>query len=659
MRLLLLISNVVIGVSLLAEPSAADAAKAKGHRQSKGKRQVVKVAEPANVWRRISAGLRLPRPDIELAAFNAQQVYDEKYRYLKGSTAKLDATVPPTTLSDAPSDNAPSVEGEVPDAINRRRHVIMPVKALLPKDNYTELGRKLLGSAGAGDCLPTKGGFAQSRSARLQNARVRAQFDFYPELHKRSSVKTANFKAGTASENPCAAEKLKKMARQSVQDPLIETPQSPPMPIPTAALPASKLDAELQLLALKQREQETQRNDKLLQSTERVNKFVNWYAQRQGYLYEVSMRAKPYLYHIVDALNKQHLPLDLALLPIVESAYQPTAQSPMSAAGLWQFIPSTGADYNLKQDVHYDERLDIIASTQAAVNYLDFLNRRFKGDWLLALASYNAGIGRVEEAMTRNRAEGLDTDYWSLILPEETMAYVPRLLALSKLMSNPAAYNLKMTPVKDEPYFITVDVDRPLDKQNLADKEIKTIAELANVPYEQFALLNPGYLEATLPPDRPLHFLMPITNANALYQRLAQLGKGDEPVQSFTLALPEVTKIADAANYAAPYLSLPMDESKPVTEPVTTSKPVYTEKSKQLKQAYLTVHYVDKGETLLTVAKTFDVSVDAVRTLNKLKRKQGVFLGQRLTIPSKQVKTIMLEANNGENTAEENLKRSG
>lgn len=650
MRLLLLISNIVIGASLLAGSGNADAAKTKAYKQGKGKRHAVqakqKIVDPGNVWRRISAGLRLPRPDAELAAFNAQQAYDEKYRYLQGSTAKLDSTLPATTLSDAPSDNAPAVEGNASAVVNRHRYVILPTKAEVPKDKYTELGRKLLNSASAGtvgECDPNKGGFVKSRSARLQNARVRAQFDFYPELHKRvvSGAKIAAHKTGFVGENPCAAEKIKKMARLISQEPVTDMPKSSATVTPAEAVPASKLDAELQLLAAKQRDQEAQRSEKLLQSTERVNKFVNWYAQRQGYLYEVSERAKPYLYHIVDALNKQHLPLDLALLPIVESAYQPTALSPMSAAGLWQFIPSTGAEYNLKQDVHYDERLDITASTQAAVSYLGFLNRRFKGDWLLALAAYNAGIGRVEDAMARNRAEGLDTDYWSLVLPEETMAYVPRLLALSKLMSNPAAYNLKMTPVKDEPYFIAVDVDRTLDKQSLADKELKTIAEFANVPYEQFALLNPGYLEATLPPDRPFNFLMPIANANQLYQRLSLLVKGDEPINSFKLILPEVNKIADVTRYAAPYLSLPVNDGQ---API---KPDQTEKPKQAKQyQYLTVHYVDKGETLLTVAKAFDVSVEAVRALNKLKRKQGVSLGQRLTIPSKQVKTIMLEASN-------------
>lgn len=648
MRLLLLISNIVIGASLFAGSGQVEAAKAKAYKQGKGKRQAVqakqKIVDPGNVWRRISAGLRLPRPDVELAAFNAQQAYDEKYRYLQGSTAKLDPTVPATTLSDVPSDNAPAVEGGASAAINRRRYVILPTKAAAPKDKYTELGRKLLSGASAGavgECDPNKGGLVKSRSARLQNARVRAQFDYYPELHKRvvPGVKTAVHKVGAVDENPCAAEKIRKMAQVAPQEPVMEVSESSATVTPAAA--ASKLDAELQLLAAKQRDQETQRSERLLQSTERVNKFVNWYAQRQGYLYEVSERAKPYLYHIVDALNKQHLPLDLALLPIVESAYQPTALSPMSAAGLWQFIPSTGAEYNLKQDVHYDERLDVVASTRAAVSYLDFLNRRFKGDWLLALAAYNAGIGRVEEAMARNRAEGLDTDYWSLVLPEETMAYVPRLLALSKLMANPAAYNLKMTPVKDEPYFIAVDVDRALDKQNLAGKELKTIAEFAKVPYEQFALLNPGYLEATLPPGRPFNFLMPIANANQLYRHLSLLVKGDEPVNSFKLTLPEVNKIESVVDYTVPYLLLPVNKVEQV-------KPEQAEKTKPAKpDQYLTVHYVDKGETLLTIAGAFDVSVEAVRTLNKLKRKQGVFLGQRLTIPDKQVKTIMLEAKNG------------
>ena len=258
---------------------------------------------------------------------------------------------------------------------------------------------------------------------------------------------------------------------------------------------------------------------------ERVNKHVIWYSQHRDYLRQVAERARPYLYHIVDTLSKHKLPHELALLPIVESAYQPTAQSPKSAAGLWQFIPSTGLDFDLQQNDQYDARLDITASTQAATRYLSFLNQHFKGDWLLALAAYNCGLGTVDAAINRNVAEGLDTDYWSLRLPEETQEYVPRFLALSSIFANPDAHGLKLAPVRNEPYFVKVKIERKHDIEYLADKDFKEIAQLANLSYEQFNRLNPGYLNPKLAADGPFTFLMPAANAKQLHQQLASIAQ--------------------------------------------------------------------------------------------------------------------------------------
>jgi soluble lytic murein transglycosylase-like protein len=258
---------------------------------------------------------------------------------------------------------------------------------------------------------------------------------------------------------------------------------------------------------------------------DRVNKHIVWYTQHHDYLHQVAERARPYLYHIVDSLSKHKLPYELALLPIVESAYQPTALSPKSAAGLWQFIPSTGHDFDLHQSDHYDARLDISASTQAAIRYLSFLKQHFNGDWLLALAAYNCGLGAVDEAIKRNIAEGLDPDYWSLRLPEETQEYVPRFLALSSIFANPAAHGLKLAPVRNEPYFVKVKIDRKHDIEYLAEKDFKEVAQLANLSYEQFIRLNPGYLNPKLAADGPFTFLMPAANANQLHQRLASIAQ--------------------------------------------------------------------------------------------------------------------------------------
>jgi soluble lytic murein transglycosylase-like protein len=337
-----------------------------------------------------------------------------------------------------------------------------------------------------------------------------------------------------------------------------------------------------------------QRDARLITVNERIGKQITWYSQRPSYLQQVAERARPYLYHIVSELNTNHLPTELALLPIVESAYQPTAQSPKSAAGLWQFIPSTGLDFDLAQSDHYDDRLDITASTQAAVRYLSLLKRHFNGDWLLALAAYNCGQGRVDDAISSNRANGLPTDYWSLHLPEETQDYVPRFLALSSIFANPKAYGLKLPAVKNEPYFVKVKVDRKFDIDYLSKKQLATIAELANLSYEQFVQLNPGYLKSTLAVDRPFTLLLPANNANQLHQHLTHVAQFlAEPASETSLLLhkkttavsdnPKDLPIASAvtsllnkpATFSGPVLSLNLNINQ--TTPRITSQPVLTD----------------------------------------------------------------------------------
>ena len=256
---------------------------------------------------------------------------------------------------------------------------------------------------------------------------------------------------------------------------------------------------------------------------DRVNKHIIWYTQHTDYLQQVSERAQPYLFHIVESLSQQQLPAELALLPIVESAYQAKALSPKSAAGLWQFMPSTGHDLDLYQTAHYDARLDIEASTQAAIRYLAFLKQHYNGDWLLALAAYNGGLGMVDNAIERNVAAGQGTDYWSLQLPEETKAYVPKFLALSSIFANPKAYGLNLTPVKNEAYFVKVHIDSQYDVAYLAAKEVSEVASLSDLSVEHFKRLNSGYLKTKLAPQGPFTFFMPRANALQLRQRLASI----------------------------------------------------------------------------------------------------------------------------------------
>ncbi len=287
------------------------------------------------------------------------------------------------------------------------------------------------------------------------------------------------------------------------------------------ATPCEKPAASLNISA--KQHNIAEKNNKKKTINGRVDKYIAFFTEHPEYLYRMTERAHPYLYHIVEALSKNQLPLELALLPMVESAYQPTALSPKGAAGLWQFISSTGKDYDLKQSNQYDERLDIVASTQAAIRYLSDLKSHFNGDWLLALAAYNCGQGAVDNAISRNIADGLATDFWSLRLPEETQEYVPRLLALSHIFANPAVYGLKFTPVKNEPYFVKIKIDREPDIKYLANKNFALLAKLVNLSHEQFKSLNPGYLNPTLSSGKEYTFLLPLKNVDQLHRLLTSI----------------------------------------------------------------------------------------------------------------------------------------
>jgi membrane-bound lytic murein transglycosylase D len=195
----------------------------------------------------------------------------------------------------------------------------------------------------------------------------------------------------------------------------------------------------------------------------RMQNDLAWYASHNNYLIRMTERATPYLYLIVEEAERRGIPLELALLPVVESAYQPFAYSHGRAAGLWQFIPGTGRRYKLSQTWWYDGRRDVTASTRAAFDYLEYLHRYFDGDWLHALAAYNSGEGTVRKAIRRNKKMGKPTDYWSLDLPEETEGYVPKLLAISALVANPPAHGVILASVVDAPYLSSVNVGSQID----------------------------------------------------------------------------------------------------------------------------------------------------------------------------------------------------
>jgi len=246
-----------------------------------------------------------------------------------------------------------------------------------------------------------------------------------------------------------------------------------------------------------------------------VARELNWYSNNPDYLERAFGRAELYLYHIVGELEARHMPLEIALLPVVESAFEPYAYSRARASGLWQFIPGTGSRFGLKQDWWYDGRRDVVESTRAALDYLQYLHDEFNGDWLLAIASYNCGEKNVERAVERNRARGLPIDFWSLDLPRETEAYVPKLLAMKRLVMDPESLGLSISSIPNQAYFERVDT--------LGQIDLKLAAEVAGITYEELFELNPAFHRWATDPAGPNFLLLPVDGAAVFKQNIAQL----------------------------------------------------------------------------------------------------------------------------------------
>ncbi|SFB85551.1 membrane-bound lytic murein transglycosylase D [Marinospirillum celere] len=247
----------------------------------------------------------------------------------------------------------------------------------------------------------------------------------------------------------------------------------------------------------------------------RVQAQLNWYRRHPGYLDRVAARANRYLFHVIEEIERRGLPGELALLPIVESAYDPFAYSHGRASGMWQFIPGTARYFGLDNNWWYDGRRDIIASTDAALTYLERLYNRF-GDWHLALAAYNAGGGNVNRAIRNNRNRGGDGNYWNLsTLPAETRAYVPKMVALSQLVRDPERHGVALKSLPNQPYFAEVDIQGQLD--------LAKAAELAEISMNELYLLNPGFSQWATSPDGPHKLLVPYQHASLLRENLKEL----------------------------------------------------------------------------------------------------------------------------------------
>ncbi len=370
---------------------------------------------------------------------------------------------------------------------------------------------------------------------------------------------------------------------------------------------------------------------------------IDWFKKHPDYLTRITKRASPYLHLVVKEVEKAGLPIELALLPIVESAYYPFSFSHGTASGLWQFIPSTGKLYGLKQNYWVDERRSVIRSTRAAVAYLKNLHTLFKGDWLLAIASYNSGPGRVQRAIDKNKALGKKADFWNISLPAETKGYVPRLLAVAELIKNPHKYNQTITPVENKPQLESVYVYSQLD--------LSLIARWSELTLDEIYTLNPD-LNRWATPDTPRYeLLLPIEKvagfkkARRAYPKQKQLSYKRYKVRSGD----SLNKLADKFNSSVDYIksinNLSTSKIKlgqQIIIPIPQQpRDYYTLSQAQREAQRLSskkngkkiVHKVVKGESLWVIANQYNTRVNNIIKWNHLTNAtRGLQIGQKLII---------------------------
>ena len=362
-------------------------------------------------------------------------------------------------------------------------------------------------------------------------------------------------------------------------------------------------------------------------SDQYVTSQEQWYSTRPDYIQRMTQRSSKYLYHIVEEIERRNMPMELALLPFIESAFNPTAVSSAKASGMWQFMPATGKYFSLKQSVFKDDRRDVLASTRAALDYLQKLNRMF-GDWQLALAAYNWGEGSVGRAIAKNQREGLPTDYASLNMPNETRNYVPKLQAVKNIVSNPSVYNASLPDIANHPYFQSISLTRDMD--------VALVAKLAEMKVDDFKQLNPSANKPVLFASGTPYILLPWDNAATYESNLA--GHRGQTSGWTVWTAPSTFKVADAARRAG------MGEAQfreinriPPRMLIKAGSTLLVPRSAK-QQSDVSLHIADHGqvnlapeivlrkqsvklkkaETVASIAKRYNVTVANVASWNKV-----------------------------------------
>lgn len=368
----------------------------------------------------------------------------------------------------------------------------------------------------------------------------------------------------------------------------------------------------------------------------------NWYAKHPNYLNRVAKRAEPFLYYIVEELEKNNVPIELALLPIVESAFDPFAYSHGRASGMWQFVPGTGTRFGMKQNWWYDGRRDVIASTEGAIKYMKYLHKFFDGDWLLALAAYNSGEGRVQRAVRKNKRKGKNTDFWALDLPRETRAYVPKLLALADIIKRPKYFNLSLYEIANKEVIAQVDIKSQLD--------LAKAANLADLSLTELQRLNPGFNRWSTDPDGPHRLLLPKHKVAHFEQGLAKLNKADRLAwQRYKIKngdnlgaiankfhtsidlIRQVNNIQGNQIRAGKHLLIPV-AAKSLDSYILSQEQRIAKKQARPQQGRKVTHTVVSGDNLWDLGQRYKVSSRSIAKWNGFAPRDTLKLGQKLVI---------------------------
>ena len=398
---------------------------------------------------------------------------------------------------------------------------------------------------------------------------------------------------------------------------------------------------------------------------EKIQAHLNTYLRYPNYIDRMVTRSSRYIYHIMQEIEKRGIPSELALLPIVESAFDPFAYSHGAASGLWQFIPGTGKEKGLKQDWWYDGRRDVLASTGAALDYLTSLTRYFGGDWMLGLAAYNSGPGTVKKAIRKNKKLGLPTDFWSLSLPKETRDYVPKLIAISKIFQDPNKYDVDLISVPNEPYFAQVPTQSQID--------LAQAAQMAQTELDEIYKLNPGFNRWATSPNGPHFLLVPIAKKEIFEQALIdvppanriawehhKIKAGDTvgslavKYQSTKALIREYNQLTNDKIRLGKTLLIPTASKQSSLYAYSENNRIEKKQARQPKNTMKVKHIVKSGDSFWSLSQKFDVGVQSLAKWNGLAPSDTLRLGQNLVIWQKNddvnaiIKKIRYTVRNGD-----------